>query len=308
MQTYNSGKLPENAKCAVALGNFDGVHKGHAALIEKTVDTAHKNGLLACVYTFEKHPSNFKNGFSGLITDNEEKEEILRGMGVDILYFDDFEKVKNFSCSEFCEKILAGTLHAELAVCGKNYRFGKNRSGDSETLTLEAGKLGVQALVIDYVTECGKTVNSTEIRQAIVCGNVEKAADMLGRPFSISYPVIHGRQLGRQLGFPTINQQFPENKIKPENGVYACLCTVGNSKYPGVANVGTKPTVTDGEKNPPVLCETHIIGYNGDLYDKNVKVDFYRRLREEKKFSNLAELTDAVRQNIEETKKLFQKV
>ena len=310
MVTIQNNNPLAGIKCAVALGNFDGVHKGHATLIRKTVALSREYGLSSCVYTFSEHPSNFKNGFYGIITDNSEKQSIIESLGADIFYLDDFDKVKDLSCEEFCRDILVKKLGAEIAVCGKNYRFGKNREGDCETLKKQMEALGKKTVIIDYVTAdshgTGEAINSTSIRRCISEGETEKAAELMGRPFSICYPVIYGRQLGRKLGFPTINQKFPKEKLRPKNGVYACLCTIDGKEYPGVANVGTKPTVTAGESKPPVLCETHIIGYDGDLYGKRIKLDFYRRLRDEKKFSDLDELTRAVKSNIEETKKYFE--
>jgi riboflavin kinase/FMN adenylyltransferase len=173
-------------------------------------------------------------------------------------------------------------------------------------LQQELEKLGKTAVVCDHVVDAdGETVNSTAIRKSVLNGDMEKAMEYLGRPFSIYYPVIHGRHLGTEIGVPTVNQSFSAHKLKPKNGVYACVCTVGNEKYCGVANVGTKPTVTHGEEDAPVLCETHIINYSGNLYGQQVKIEFYRRLRDEKRFSSLDELVAAVQENIRQTKLIF---
>lgn len=295
-----------NIKRVVVLGNFDGVHLGHTKLINTSAQLARQLGIKNCVYTFQRHRHLDTPGFCGLITDNPEKTEVISHMDVDTLFFDNFNSIKNLSCEEFCKKILVEKLGCEVAVCGKNYSFGKNRSGDSACLKYELEKLGKTAVICDHVVDAnGDIVNSTAIRKCILEGDVEKAMEYLGRPFSIFYPVIHGRHLGTQIGIPTVNQHFCKEKIKPKNGVYACVCTVGDKKYCGVANVGTKPTVTHDETDPPVLCETHIIGYNGDLYGQQVKIEFYRRLRDEKKFSSLDELVFAVQENIKQTKLIF---
>ena len=167
-------------------------------------------------------------------------------------------------------------------------------------------KLGKKVIVIDDVKLSGELVNSTFIRKLICAGDVEKAAICLGRRFSVTAQVVHGKQLGRLLDAPTINQLFPEKKITPKNGVYICTCHVDGKEYPGVANIGTAPTVTE-ETNAKTVCETHIIGYSGDLYGKNIKLEFCRRLRDEKKFSSINELKKEIAHNIAQAKEYFEK-
>lgn len=306
MQTIDRINYSYDKKSVVALGNFDGVHKGHAALIGKAVSLAAENGLLSCVYTFSDHPSNFKNGISGLITDNREKADAVACLGADILCFDDFESVKNFSCERFCREILVEALGCEIAVCGSNYSFGAERSGDFLTLKSVMESLGKKAVVLDCVKLAGSPVNSTHVRELICLGEVDKAAELIGRRYSFDGIVVHGKKLGRELGSPTVNQFFPEKKLRPKNGVYVSLCYVEDKKYAGVTNVGTNPTV-NSENTSSVLCETHIIGYSGDLYGKNVRVEFCKRLRDEKKFPSLDALKSEILANIEQAKEYFER-
>ena len=303
MQIYTPESFKENNNkpCVTVLGNFDGVHKGHAELIRKAKAVADENGYLLCVYTFSEHPSNFKGGVCGLLTTNDEKAQLIEKLGADILYTDCFDAVKDMSCEDFCRDILVSRLGTKIAVCGTNYRFGRCGMGDASTLKSEMESLGAKAFVEELKTENGSEVSSTAIRTLIAEGKTVEAKRLLGRAYSFGAKVVHGRHLATQLGAPTINQTFPKEKIVPKKGVYAAYLSVDGKGYMGVANVGTKPTVTSDEKDPPVICETHIINYKGDLYGKYIKTEFHVRLRDEKKFSSLTELSEAIKKNVEET-------
>ena len=293
-------------KSVVALGNFDGIHLGHVALINKAVAFANESGLLSCVYTFSDHPSNFKNGINGIITDNSEKAQILSELRADLLCLDDFDMVKDLSCRQFCEEILVKGLGCEIAVCGDNYSFGAGRSGNADTLKRVMEDLGKKVVVLDCVSKCGDCINSTHVRELICEGKMEEASELLGRRYSFYSEVVHGKKLGRVLGSPTINQFFPEKKLRPKNGVYISLCSFDGKKYAGVTNVGVNPTVNDGV-NAPVLCETHIIGFDGDLYGKEVRIEFCRHLRDEKKFPSLDELKKEILHNVSQAKEYFER-
>lgn len=303
MQTTNRENYTPVKKSVVALGNFDGVHLGHATLIETAVALAKEHGLSCCVYTFSAHPANFKNGINSIITDNREKESIISSLGADVLCLDDFEAVKGFSCREFCEEILVNSLGCEIAVCGDNYGFGANRSGNFETLKSEMEALSKKAVVIECLKLSDVTVNSTLIRELICGGEVDKAAELLGRRYSFSSMVLHGKQLGRLLGSPTVNQIIPDKKLIPKNGVYITVCYADGKKYAGVTNVGKNPTVND--ENAPTLCETHLVGYEGDLYGKDVRIEFCKRLRDEKKFPSLDALKEEISRNVVQALEYF---
>lgn len=307
MQTINRKNHTPDKKCVVALGNFDGVHLGHTALIGEAVRLAKQCGLFSCVYTFSRHPGNFKNGINSIITDNCEKEQIISSLGADILCFEDFESVKDLSCRRFCQEILVDALGCEIAVCGDNYSFGAGGVGRSCDLVREMEALGKKAVVIECVKQSETPVNSTLIRKLICDGEVEKASALLGRRYSLCATVVHGKELGRKLGSPTINQLFPDTKVRPKNGVYISLCFADGKKYAGVTNVGTNPTVNSESSSPKVLCETHLIGYKGDLYGKEVRVEFCKRLRDEKKFQSLDALKDEIMKNMSQAQAYFEK-
>ena len=302
--------LPTVSESCVALGNFDGVHKGHLFLIGEMIKKAKESGLSSVVYTFADHPritidrnSNFR-----CITTPEEKMEILKGLGIDILYLEDFKSVKDLSPESFCEQVLIEKLNTKIAFCGENFHFGKNSTGNPDLLKNVLSANGRQAVAIPPILEGDVPVSSTRIRLLIAEGKMDEAKALLGRPFSIHFPVVHGAQLGREIGIPTINQNFPSCKLIPQKGVYACITHVNGIKYASVSNVGTKPTVTANIKNPPMLCETHIIGFQGDLYGQKIQVDFYQKLRDEKKFASLDELIAQVKANIEESKIALEKL
>ena len=307
MQTITAQNFKEkpNNFCVTVLGNFDGVHLGHTKLILSAKKAAEENGYSLCVYTFSKHPSSFKGSF-GFLTTNEEKEELIRSLGADILFLDSFEDVKDLSCEQFCKNVLIDKLNTKIAFSGKNFRFGKDRCGDIFVLEEEMSKLSGKSFAIDYVkTKDDDIINSTSIRRLISDGDTEKAKELLGRPYFLSAEVVHGRHLATHLGAPTINQTFPDGKAVPKYGVYAVCLWVDGKKYFGVANVGTKPTVTSDEASSPVLCETHIIDYKGDLYGKKIKTEFYSKLRDEKKFGSIKELSDAIKKDVEKAVSYF---
>lgn len=287
---------------SVALGNFDGVHIGHAELIRRTLEYAKKNGIKSAVWTFADAESALPNKPGTLsLTTTDEKLSLITKLGVDYAILADFESVRNLSPEEFVSDILIKKCRAEAAVCGFNFRFGKGGAGDA--MTLQKLMAERECIVVDPVHARGGLVSSSAIRQIIESGDMEATAEMLGRPFSVTLPVTVGKRLGRRIGIPTINQNFPDGHIIPATGIYACTVKTPDGTYLGAANVGFRPTVESGVNR--ANCETHIIGYDGCLYGKNLKVSFYKRLRGEEKFPSLDELKAQIQADIEETKNYF---
>ena len=278
------------APCIIALGNFDGVHVGHTALLCKTVELAGEYGVDPAVFTFAKHPETVLKDRSVLsITTLNEKLELFKQLGIQRVYLGDFERLRDYSPHRFVEEIIKGQANAVCAVCGYDFRFGSRGCGTPSDL---ASLMDGNTVVIEPVMRRGQVVSSTSIREAIENGDVEYARELLDRPFFIEFPVVHGKKLGRTIGVPTINQNFPEGHVVPKRGVYACKVLTDSGEYIGVANVGIRPTVQDDKG---LNCETHIIGFNGSLYGEKTKVSFYKRLRDEIKF----ESTDALKAQIE---------
>lgn len=293
-------------RCVIALGDFDGIHLGHRALLRAVGEKAKELRCLSGVYTFSVNTKEFFGipGFARLTTENE-RNGIIESLGLDFVYYDEFAEIKDLSPEQFCD-YLSESFNLAAVCCGENYTFGKFAAADSKKLAELMGKKGIECIIVPGVTVDGESISSSAVRKYVSEGDMEKAQKLLGYRYFINTKVIHGAQLGRKLGFPTINQLEYFGKAVPKFGVYCCVCTVDGVKYKGVVNVGIRPTVSDGKENPPVIFETHIIDYNGDLYSKDVKVEFCKMLRGEKKFSSLDELHQNVMQNIKQARLYFE--
>ena len=291
--------LKTEKKTAVALGNFDGLHIGHMMLIDKISEYAKKDPekRASCVWTFSEHSANIIGSEYCVpyITAKQEKAELVSEKNIDYLIFQDFNFVRHFSPEEFIDRVIAGYLNAELVVCGYNYRFGKGGAGCAEFLAERLKDKNIETVIVPPVICEGQAVSSSFIRTLVKIGDMPRARKFLGRPFSINFPVVYGKQLGHKIGIPTINQLFPEGHIIPACGIYACSCEVGKKLYRAVTNVGVRPTVGGDFLN----SETHIIDFDGDLYGKNIKVSFFLKIRDEMKFSSLEELRAQIKMDIE---------
>ena len=283
----NLKEIKQN-KNIVILGNFDGVHKGHQIILKKSVNKAKEENLKSIVYTFNEYPKNKQTK----ITTCSEKAYLLNENGIDYLYLEQFEKVRNYTPKEFVEKVLVDTLNAKEVYCGFNFTFGKEKSGDVsilEKLLKEKNiKLNVQEPVRD---ENKEIISSTRVRNYIKEGNFEKVRELLGHNFIILGEVIYGKQLGRVIGFPTANLKF-ENKIYPEFGVYGVKIHIqGDEKiYNGVMNIGRNPTVDVGV----LSVETNIFDFNEDIYGKIILIEVLENIRYEKKFSSVDKLKEQI--------------
>jgi riboflavin kinase/FMN adenylyltransferase len=300
LKTEKEITLSENERISCALGNFDGVHLGHRALLRIAAEK--KNATKSAVWTFSEPSSRATSGIS-LLTDPMERLAIFRELGIDLVFLADFASVRGLDRETFAKEILYETCHVRTAVCGFNFRYGMKASGNAETLRETFSSLGANVEIVPPYTMDGMTVSSTEIRMALSTGDVEKAEAMLARPYAITSEVLHGKKLGRTLGFPTANQTFPHLRAVPRFGVYAVRMTVDGEIYHGVANVGVRPTV---ERTDAVNCETYLLDFEGDLYGKTVKTEFLHFLRAERRFESVSELKNAVEHNILEAKAYFE--
>lgn len=291
MKIYSADKTPNIQKpTAVILGMFDGVHVGHAAVIR----AAQKTGLQTVLVTFTRHPATvLKNRRAPDITTARQRERIFASMGVDALVYLDFKAIKSLSPDEFVRLVLL-PLHIRYAFCGFNYSFGKGGQAGPDELEKLGEQYGFAVRRVPPVCDAEGPVSSTRIRKLVTEGRMEDAARLLGRPFALEFPVIHGRQLGRTLGTPTLNQQIPEGHLCPRFGVYAATAWVDGQWKDAIANVGVKPTV--GSAGP--LCETYLFDYEGDLYGRWIEVELHTFLRAEKKFDGLEALKAQMEQDI----------
>ncbi|MBE6700643.1 MAG: bifunctional riboflavin kinase/FAD synthetase [Ruminococcaceae bacterium] len=290
----------------VALGNFDGVHLGHEKLIKTLVEN---KDLESVVYTFSKHPlcELFGDGKVKYINTNTEKAELFEEMGVENLIFQDFGEVRYLTPEEFVKTVLVDRLLAKEIVCGFNYKFGKNNTGDVSVLRNLLEAFGVKLTVIDEVMVNGKTASSSAVRQALSNGNMEEASELMGHPYFLSSKVVHGKALGRKLGFPTINEKINSSRLVIPFGVYFGRCVIPEEKkeYFAVINVGVRPTVNSTDKTPSV--EAHIIDFDGDLYEKKVRIEFMKKSRDEIKFPTVEELKKQIEKDISNCKSYFLK-
>lgn len=288
--------------CAVAVGSFDGVHIGHREMLSLLVAEAKKEGIPAVIFTFDSADSP-KNG-AKLLALPEKKAELLDMLGIDAVFTAAFSEFRNMPPVEFAEGLLYGTLNAKVVVCGYDFRFGMNRSGDVALIDKSLSPKGVRVVTASAVVDNGTPVSSTLVRGLIANGDVKSANRLLGRGFSFSASVESGARLGRELGFPTINQALPQGLVIPKLGVYAVICRLDGREYEAVANVGCKPTVSD-EKI--IGCESFMFGFSGDCYGKCVETEFVEFIRGEQRFDSVALLKAQVERDIETAKKIFSK-
>lgn len=286
-----------NNGCAVALGNFDGLHIGHLAVIDRTIALAGES-MTATVMLFDEHSMKAVTGAAPprLITE-EERADLFKKNGIEPFVIS-FSRIKDFSPKEFVEKVLVNELDARIVVCGFNYRFGNKAKGDAKLLEEICIEKGIKCVIINEVVKDGMPVSSTAIRSAVECGDIEKANAMLGRSFGYCAEVVNGDKRGRTWGFPTINQKLPEGLVVPKFGVYESIVTVEGQSYLGVTNIGLRPTVGT-EK---VLSETHILSFDGVLYGKKVDVRLIRFIRSEQKFSSFDELILQIESDVNSVK------
>jgi riboflavin kinase / FMN adenylyltransferase len=273
---------------SVALGNFDGVHLGHQAILKKTISIAHEKGRDAVVYTFDPHPRVVLNKAPEVpaITTASEKAEILEHFGVDVLILAEFSpEFASQTAHDFVQNILKEELGARNIMIGENYRFGSKRAGNADTLREMASEMGFKVHVIAPVTMGDKRVSSSRIREHLLQGEIRQANELLGREFTVEGRVVHGHHRGKKLGFPTANIK-PDLKLHPPQGVYAVYCRFGGKTLPGVMNIGHNPTFG----NRKVSYEAHILDFDEDLYGETVKVYLVERLRSEMKFTGPDEL------------------
>lgn len=284
---------------SLALGYFDGVHIGHQQVIKSALRC--KDEMKTGVLTFSSHPLLTINGSApSEIIDTEEKENIIEGMGADCMYVLDFASVREYTAADFID-ILAKRMNIKMISCGKNFSIGSDRAGSDELAKI-CKRRGINLSVSDIMTYNGLSVSSTRIREAVKEGDMLLANSMLGRPFGFKAEVITGDKRGRSLGFPTINQKFPNNIVLPKYGVYISLINVDGSWLPGVTNIGLRPTYSVDYP----LSETHIIGYSGDLYGKTIKLQLFDFLREERKFNSADDLVNTVNANIAQAKQWYE--
>ncbi|MBI2294760.1 MAG: bifunctional riboflavin kinase/FAD synthetase [Betaproteobacteria bacterium] len=294
-----------DGSAACTIGNFDGVHLGHQAMLAELTRAAKRLGLPACVLTFEPHPREFfaPDKAPTRLTSLREKLELLAGFGVDRVHICRFNYAfAQITAENFIERILARGLGARWVLVGDDFRFGARRAGDLAVLKQAAPRFALEVVALPSVTLEGERVSSTAVRSALAAGDLDRAGRLLGRAYSISGRVMRGDGLGRKLGFPTANVQMKHNR-PPLTGIFAVeVAGIAERPLRGVASLGVRPTVKLG--GAPVL-EAHLFDFDGELYRRHVRVEFLHRFREEEKYADLATLTRRIALDVENAKAYF---
>ena len=292
----------KNNKRIFALGFFDGVHLGHQELLTQCVRLAEQRNCEAAAITFDRHPQSlFLNTPPMLISTLPDRQELLKRYG--IAYIETFSVMKETMATpwqEFLELLVR--RGAEGFVCGRDFRFGHRGQGNSGNLLAFCEARGMPCIIVEEQSLDGIRISSTYIRRQIEEGDMATAVRFLGHPYVLTGTVVPGKQLGRRMGIPTANLRLPEEAAVPKFGVYACRCRIDGAAYPAVTNVGTRPTV----EGRGITVEPWILDYSGDLYGRDITLEFYRFLRREQKFPDLDALKAQIREDAEMTREYLQ--
>lgn len=306
MQILRSVPDAATSPVALTIGNFDGIHLGHQAMLAKLRAAAAARGLPACVMTFEPHPREFfaPDQAPVRLTSLREKLELLARHGVERVHLCRFNfALAQVTAQEFIERILVRGLGVRWLQVGDDFRFGARRAGDLGMLKGFAARCGYEVEAMATVVLDGERVSSTAVREALVAGDMARAARLLGRPYSISGRVVRGDRLGRELGFPTANVQMKHNR-PPLAGIFAVEFTrAGSAPQQGVASLGVRPTVK-AQGAPPVL-EVYLFDFKEQIYGEHVRVDFLHKFRDEARYSDVATLKQQIARDVADARGFF---
>ena len=293
------------ASSVVTIGVFDGVHRGHQAIINTCVSRARERGVPSVVLTFDRNPRKvISSEFPCVLTSREYKFELIESLGVDytiMVRFD--ERFAALAPEEFCREILVEHLNAVLVCIGKNFRFGAGGRGDVLSLADEGKRLGFGVGIVQLVASKRGVISSTLVRTMINEGRIVEVTDALGRPYSVVGNVVKGHSRGEGLGFPTANLRLERDFCVPKDGVYAGKAVLGENKYLCAANVGSNPTFGDLES----VVEVYLLDFEGDIYGESVEVEFHHRLRDEIPFESENDLVSQMRNDVSSARALLEK-
>ena len=292
-------------KRVIALGFFDGVHKGHGALLRRVTERAQALDAVPTAFTFDVHPESLILGrATPLLSTTADRADLMRRLygiqDVVVAHYD--RSMMKTPWEAFITDYLIRDCSAVHVVAGHDFHFGYRGEGNPERLKLKCRELGIGCDIIHPVLQDGITVSSTYIRTLVAQGEMERARAFLGHPHTLSETVAHGKKLGSALGFPTVNLRIPAGVVVPALGVYATRIWVDGVPHMAVTNVGSRPTVDDGDS---LTVEGFLLDFEGDLYDKTVRVEFYKFLRPEEKFPSLDALRTEIMRNVEQTRTYF---
>lgn len=301
----------DHSHCVATIGKFDGVHRGHQAIVRQLLEQARRHGVPAMVIVTEPHPEEFFAGDAqdcpARLSEPREKIALLEELGVNYVYLLRFDRaLSELSAERYILEILVEGLGIRALIAGSDFHFGHRRGGDFALLQQYGDAHGFDVIETASCYEGGERISSTGVREHLQCGDFCKAEAMLGRPYGIAGNVVRGQQLGRDLGYPTCNVQLNRRTL-PLHGVYACRARIETTDgkcfdWPGAANIGYRPTVS--ERREAVL-EVHLLDYQGDLYGAHMTVYFTRKIRDEEKFDSLDALKEQIARDVEEVRAGF---
>jgi riboflavin kinase/FMN adenylyltransferase len=296
----------ENPGCVATIGNFDGVHRGHRAVIDRLVAESRRLSLPVCVVLFEPQPREYfaPNQAPPRLMRLRDKIDRLSELPVDRVLVLKFNRsLAALSPEAFIEKILVETLGVRYLVIGDDFRFGQARAGDFRLLVDAGARFGFEVQDTPSILADGQRISSTLIREALLRGELDLAGDLLGKPYEVCGRIIHGEKIGRTLGFPTANLPL-RRRSTPVRGVFAVTMRgLGPRPWPGVANVGYRPTV---QGDPALLLETHLLDFQGNLYGRRVEVEFHAKIRDEQRFNQLDDLRHQIARDILAARDFFE--
>lgn len=298
--------MSNTPKRVIALGFFDGVHRGHGALLRTVANTARKLDATAAAFTFDRHPASVITGHDvPMLSSMDDRVWLMRRYyGIDEVIVASFDAMQKMDWQDFIVEYLVGELGCVHVVAGHDFHFGYMGKGNPDRLKAKCAELGVGCDIIGKIEQDGITISSTYIRNLIAQGEMDRATEFLGHPHVLTDTVSHGRKIGSStLGFPTVNLHIPYPLIVPAYGVYATRVWFDGSYHYAVTNVGVRPTVRDSDEK--VTVEGFILDFNGDLYGKKLRMEFFHRLRGEEKFPSMQALADEIRRNAEQTREYF---
>ena len=288
---------PLGVKNAVAIGYFDGMHRGHMSVLRQALEQAAGYSLSSAILTFDMSRTRSPGKGSRDLTSAGFRQKKAEELGFDYYIDLDFASISDMTEKEFVSRILGrGCLNAAVVVCGENFRFGKGRSGDVKSLRRLCGPYGIRVVSVEPLLYGGDAISTSRIKKLIENGDVATAAKLLGYPYFIEGTVVEGNRLAHTLGFPTANMDLSPSLVCPRRGVYLSRTEVDGQQWKSITNIGVRPTVT--EDVIPV-CETHLVDFEGDLYGKELKTELFKFIRPEKQFSSVEELKETVLQNVD---------
>jgi riboflavin kinase/FMN adenylyltransferase len=291
----------------LAVGVFDGVHRGHQEILNNLTTGAHEKSLPAVVLTFDPHPSKvFGRGEVKLLTLPDERADILGDMGVDVVITHPFNKdVARITAADFMHR-LKSHIGLDHLILGYDAALGKDREGDIPRLTEIGSELGYTVETVSALSDESGVISSTEIRKLVAVGSVEEAAKLMGRLYRLQGVVIRGDQRGRTIGFPTANLDYAVDKLIPAGGIYACWAFLNNERFQAAVNIGTNPTFTPDKRILSV--EAYLLDFDRDIYDETMQLEFVTRLRDELKFDSVKALVTQIKEDVANTKTILDMV